>query len=306
MKRICALLTALLLSLCVTVPALASDYGAYVYDPDDILTEEDREALGTAAERLTDTYDCAVYIFLMNDFTDYGYDDLYEFAQDYYEENLLGCGEDRDGILLTLSTGLQDMGAFDWVDTDTRAVSLAVYGPWAQTVFTDAAQDILWDAFLEEFGNDNWYGGCQNYLTTCETLLSDAQNAIPAGNMTSDYGYDDVYPVRKDASIGAAMGKAVAMSILPAVVIAFLVCGVMKRNMKTARKASGAAAYVSSAVDLKVRTDHYTHSTVVRTPIKTDAGPKGGGPRLGGGPHGGGGHHTSVNSRGFSGRSRKF
>ena len=51
----------------------------------------------------------------------------------------------------------------------------------------------------------------------------------------------------------------------------------MKKKMKTAQKASGAAAYVSGSVDLKVRTDHYTHSTVLRTPLKTDDGPRSGG-----------------------------
>ena len=49
---------------------------------------------------------------------------------------------------------------------------------------------------------------------------------------------------------------------------------------------------------MKVRTDHYTHSTVLRTPLKTDDGPRSGGSVF----HGG----TTVNSRGFSGSSRKF
>lgn len=88
------------------------------------------------------------------------------------------------------------------------------------------------------------------------------------------------------------------MCFLPAAIIAFVICGVMKKKMKTAQKASGAAAYVSGSVDLKVRTDHYTHSTVLRTPLKTDDGPRSGGSVF----HGG----TTVNSRGFSGSSRKF
>ena len=72
----------------------------------------------------------------------------------------------------------------------------------------------------------------------------------------------------------------------------------MKKMMISARKADGAAAYVSGGVNLKGRTDHYTHSTVLRTPIKTDSGSRsGGGLRSGG---------TTVNSRGFSGSSRKF
>lgn len=286
MKRLYALLTALLLSLCLTLPAAAYN-GVYVYDPDSILEETEAATLEFQAENVTELYNCAVYVFAIEDFTLYGYDDIYELAQDYYDENLLGCGEDRDGILMTLST-------------ETRDVSLAVYGGWAQSVFTDYGQEIVWDAFLGDFGNDDWYTGASHYLSACETLLSAAQSGSPIGDATVDYGYDDAYTDREETSIGVMLERAVVWSILPAVVVAFLACGLMKKKMKTARTASGAAAYVSGSVDLKVRTDRYTHSTVVRTPIKTDDGPKGGG------HHGGGGHHTSSNSRGFSGGSRKF
>lgn len=294
MKRICTLLTALALSFCMAVPVSAAYYGVYVYDPDSILEETDAKALSSQAAELVDAYDCGVYLCTVSDFTAYGYEDIYEFAQDYYEENLLGCGEERDGILLALST-------------ETRDVSLAIYGPWAQTVFTDYAQELVWDAVLEDFGNSDWSTGCQNYLTICQVLLSDAAGtasagtpAAPGGDLPEHihYGNDVVHTQTQQISFAAALGKAVAMSFLPAVIIAFVACGVMKRKMKTARKASGASAYVTGSVDLKVRTDHYTHSTVVRTPINRDNGPKGGGGHRSGG--------TRVNSRGFSGGSRKF
>ena len=69
--------------------------------------------------------------------------------------------------------------------------------------------------------------------------------------------------------------------------------------MKTARRAVNAGAYMTSAVQLKVRTDHYLHSTTLRTPI---APPPSSNHRPSGGYRGG----TTVNSRGFSGSSRKF
>lgn len=293
MKRICALMTALLLSLCLTGTVLAGYDGVFAYDPDGILT--DAASLEEQASDLTDSYDCAVYLFTMEDFTLYGYEDIYELAQDYYEENLLGCGEGRDGILLTLSTG-------------TRDVSLAVYGDWANAVFTDANQELVWDAVLDDFGNDDWDGGCLDYLMVCEELLAAGSSTPPvpmdgpdhgdqSGNVTPPSSYTEHGKVSP-----AVVGKAVVMSILPAVILAFVVCAVMKRNMKTARKASGAAAYVTGAVALKVREDHYTHSTVHRTPINRDNGTRSGGGHRGGGFSGG----SSRNSRGFSGGSRKF
>lgn len=293
MKRICALMTALLLSFCLTGTALAGYDGVFVYDPDGILT--DAASLADQASDLTDLYDCAVYLFVMEDFTLYGYEDIYELAQDYYEENLLGSGDGRDGILMALSTGTRDVG-------------LAVYGDWANAVFTDANQERVWDAVLDDFGNDDWDGGCQDYLVVCEELLA-ADSSTPPVPMDGPNGADhsghaappSTYTTHGKISL-AVVGKAVVMSILPAVILAFVVCAVMKRNMKTARKASGAAAYVTGAVALKVREDHYTHSTVHRTPINRDNGPRSGGGHRSSSFSGG----SSRNSRGFSGGSRKF
>lgn len=294
MKRISAYLTALLLSICLCAPALAVYDSVFVYDPDGILPETDAEALAFQASALTDTYDCGIYIFTVEDFTDYGYgeDDIITFAQDYYEENLLGCGEDRDGILLTLST-------------ETRDASLSVAGSRAQAVFTGYAQDTLYDAFLDDFGNDDWYNGCAHYLSACEDLLQNAQTDapadVPAVSPSSPSHYEPIAQPSHTAggSFGSALMKALLICLLPAAIISFVICDIMKRKMNTARKASGAAAYISSAVDLKVKSDRYTHTTTVRTPIKTDSGSRG--PRLGDHSHGGGSHSSHISSS-----SRKF
>ena len=108
----------------------------------------------------------------------------------------------------------------------------------------------------------------------------------------------DVEP-EEPVSFGAAFASFFAMALIPAAIIAFIACGIMKGHMKTARRAVNAGAYMTSAVQLKVRTDHYLHSTTLRTPI---APPPSSNHRLSGGYRGG----TTVNSRGFSGSSRKF
>ena len=60
-----------------------------------------------------------------------------------------------------------------------------------------------------------------------------------------------VLPAYKLWALLLALGGAAVMCFLPAAIIAFVICGVMKKKMKTAQKASGAAAYVSGSVDLK-------------------------------------------------------
>ena len=244
---------------------------------------------GTARQadsaRLEETLDaagwdhsCGIYILLLPDFTEYGYSDIYEFAQDVYEDSNLGVGDGGDGILLAVST-------------ETRDVSIAVHGTQTNAAITDyGREEVLYDAFLSDFSDGNWGAGLVNFADTCVYLLSEAQSGTPVE--VSGGSNQEPFNLPK------ALGGAAVMCFLPAAIIAFVICGVMKKKMKTAQKASGAAAYVSGSVDLKVRTDHYTHSTVLRTPLKTDDGPRSGGSVF----HGG----TTVNSRGFSGSSRKF
>ena len=175
------------------------------------------------------------------------------------------------------------------MSTETRDVSIAVHGDSANTAFTDyGREEVLYDAFLSDFGNDDWYAGLEHYLDTCGYLLSEAANGTPV----------DV-ELEEPVSFGAAFASFFAMALIPAAIIAFIACGIMKGHMKTARRAVNAGAYMTSAVQLKVRTDHYLHSTTLRTPI---APPPSSNHRPSGGYRGG----TTVNSRGFSGSSRKF
>ena len=290
-KRFCALMAALVFSFCLAGSALAEEaslsYGqddlfpytkyerSYVLASSGILTEEETDSLDAQSQSIAASTNCGVYILAVEDFTVYGYDDLFEYAQDVYEGKDLGCGSGRDGVLLAVST-------------KTRDVSIAVHGDWANRAFTDyGRENVLYDAFLEDFSAENWYDGMVHYLDACASLLSQAQSGTPVDVPSETF------------ELAGALGSAAAMCFLPAAIIAFVICGAMKKKMKTARKASGAAAYVSGNVDLKIRTDRYTHSTVLRTPIKQDNGPRPGGE---GGSRGG----TSVNSRGFSGSSRKF
>ena len=284
-KHFCALMAALVFSFCLAGSALAAELPSipagsnYVFDPDNVIIDTYDPQLEEDAAQITTDYACGVYILAVKDFTAYGYgaEDIQTFAEDFYLENDLGYGEDRDGVLLAYSE-------------DTYDICLISYGDLGNAAFTDYGKDALLDTILPYFRDNDRFNGFINYLAFCGNLLSQAQSGTPV----------DVPGVYQEPfDLVGALGGAVAMCFLPAAIIAFVICGTMKRKMKTARKASGAAAYVSGSVDLKVRTDRYTHSTVLRTPIKQDNGPRPGG---GSGPR----RSTTVNNRGFSGSSRKF
>lgn len=103
---------------------------------------------------------------------------------------------------------------------------MAVHGDSGNTAFTDyGREEVLYDAFLSDFGNDDWYAGLEHYLDTCGYLLSEAANGTPV----------DV-ELEEPVSFGAAFASFFAMALIPAAIIAFIACGIMKGHMKTARR----------------------------------------------------------------------
>ena len=76
-------------------------------------------------------------------------------------------------------------------------------------------------------------------------------------------------------------------------VLALAVCLVLTGQMKTAKRKTEAGDYmVPNGVEMRIVQDMFTHRTVTRQVIQNE--------------NKGGGGGTTVNSRGFSGKSGKF
>ena len=154
-----------------------------------------------------------------------------------------------------------------------RDYAMFVYGEWAEYAFDRYGAEQLENRFLSCFSDGDWYGGISNYLTACDEFLELAE----AGK-----------PVR--SSPLPAIGIAVAVSCL----IAFLVCMILKGQMKSVRKGVDANVYTTAGGGLKLTDsyDHYTHTTETRRKIESNSG----GGRSSGGTvsrSGGGGHGRS-------------
>ena len=63
-------------------------------------------------------------------------------------------GEDRDRIMILLSMEDRDYAMF-------------VYGPKASEVFNAYGQEQLETYFLDNFRDDDWYGGFGDYIDAC-------------------------------------------------------------------------------------------------------------------------------------------
>lgn len=249
-QRICSLLAAALLALSLCPPALASNAAPYVLDLEGLLNQDQAAQLEEQAASLAREYGCGVYILTVNDYTDYGYGGIFEVAQSLYldEANGYGVGGGREGVLLLLSMSERDYALF-------------VYGALAETAINDYSRGRLEDAFLDDLGADDWYAGFSDYQSVCGQLLARAAAGEPVGPSPAPY----------------ILGSA-AVSL----VIALIVCLILKGQMKSVRQGVEAGQYVlGNGLNLTDRRDQFTHTTQTRRRIEKNTG--GGTRSLGGG-----------------------
>lgn len=268
MKKCISVLVILLLVASLALPTLAAEPRLdAVADAAGLLTTEQRSTLEQKAREIAKAYQCGVYIITMGDFTDYSnQSSLYEAAKELYLGYDLGFGEEHSGVLLVLSMAERDY-------------TLLAYG-YGNTAFTDYGKDRLADAFLDDFGDDDWYEGFDHYLTKSESMLRTARAGEPldVGNSPSI--------VTAGVLISIALGCGVSL----------LICLGFKGTMKSVAIQTDADSYIQpGSVDFTIREDRFTHITRNRVKIvqKSDSG----------GSSGGG---TTIDSSGFSGKSGKF
>ena len=155
-----------------------------------------------------------------------------------------------------------------------RDYALVTYGSVTHRAFTDYGQNALREQFLDNFRNDDWAGGFRDYLDGCAWLLEQARNGTPYDVNTAPKGFNPL------------------ILVIP-LVLALAVCLVLTAQMKTAKRKTEAGDYmVQGGAEMRVVQDIFTHRTVTRQVIQSE--------------NKGGGGGTTINSRGFSGKSGKF
>ena len=164
-KRISSLLTVMALALFLCVPALAAGFDEaelyFVTDEAGLLSEQEWSDLEARAEEISLKYKCGVYIIAVDNFANYADgNDVVEAAKNLYREYSLGYGGEKSGVLLLLSMAERDY-------------DLLAYG-YGNTAFTDYGKDKLAEKFLDNFKNDDWYGGFQDYLEKSGSMLQSA------------------------------------------------------------------------------------------------------------------------------------
>lgn len=99
-KRFAALLAALVLALCLSIPAFAA--APLVRDEMGLFDADTYSQLEASAEAASDGHNCDVYFLVVDSIGD---TDQRQYAKDYYLANGLGSGSEQSGILFLLAVG---------------------------------------------------------------------------------------------------------------------------------------------------------------------------------------------------------
>lgn len=230
----------LLLALCLMGLFVGTAYAAsepqlsHVTDETGLLQEAQLQQLEQMALAVSDRYSVGVYIVTVPDYRELDPAGVYEATYGVYHEYSLGEGQKRDGILLLLSMSGRDYALFR-------------YGEQAVYAFNDYGMEKLEETFLDNFGNDDWNGGFADFLLECDRYLEKAASGKPVRES----------PVTRILIVWAI-----------ALVIAAVVCGVLKGQMKTVHKGTSATSYGGN-LGLTEQFDQFTHRTETRRKIES-------------------------------------
>lgn len=263
MKKFLLILLALL---CVSLPALASDA---LVDTADLLTAYEEQSLREEIAAIRNEYGLDVAIVLKDS---YSGSSIMRYAADYYEAQ--GYGEDGLLFLLTMYE---------------REYTTVTHGQ-AISIFTDYGLDRIHDKITPYLSSGDYYGAMTRYLRFIRQYLEQAE---------SGDAYDIYNPVTL-VTPWERMVEIAPMILIGAFVIALIVALVLKGQMKSVRRQSGASSYVrDGSFQLTRVQDIYLYTTTHRRKIETNSGNRSGG---------GGGSSTFRSSSGgsFGGRSGRF
>lgn len=288
MKKITASLLCLLLMLTLFITATATE--PKIVDYADLLTAGEEAKLEQKAQQIVSEYQMDVVIVTVESL---GSKTSEAYADDYFDYNGYGIGEDYSGVLLLIS-----MEERDWA---ISTCGDAIYA------LTDYGIQKLFSSFSSDLSAGYYYDAFDTYLDELPGYFEALSNDTPVDGYPGDYDgpgtyypgtSDDIiyYPnYRHQVTAGEIIGK-LLLALVIGCAVAALVVWLMAMPMKSTKKQSGADNYIQqSSFHLRSCQDFFLYSRTSRVRRSEDSG----------GGHGGGGHRSGGSSvhRSSSGRS---
>lgn len=273
MKRLITLLICIVL-LCPVLTAQAAT--PKIIDDADLLLYGEITLLEDQAAAITDTYGMDVVILTV-DSTNGTY--IETFADDFYDNNGYGIGEDGSGVLLVLAM-------------DTREWAISTCGD-AIYAITDFGVHALFEDMAPHLSENRFYEAFDTYLKVLPHYFEAWENGSPIDGWAGNYDGSGSVEVgtREDVVYYEEDPPYLAAPVI-GVFLAAIIVWIMRASMNTKRPQHSAVDYLNrDSYQLRRHQDIFLYSQV-RKVRKQQQSPGGGGSSVhrssGGRSHGGG------------------
>jgi len=263
-KNLSILLMVLSVLFVLTVGVHAADI-PLVYDEADLLTDSEEAALLARLEELSDSADMDVAVVIVDSIGAYS---PMEYADDYFDYNGFGRGDNRDGLVLLVSMEYRDW----WISTHGYAVE----------VFTDAGMEYIGEQVTPYLSDGDYAAAFEEFAIQCEAFIAQAETGDPFD--THNLPKDPFDPL-----------MALVIALIAGFIIGMIYTGTLKGQLKTVRRQAAASGYVKNgSLHVTNSKDLFLYRNVSRTVRQTSSS--------------GGGSSTHRSSSGAShgGRGGKF
>lgn len=269
--------------------ASASSALPMIIDDASLLSDEEQTDLEDKAQSLRATYKMDVVILTVDTLNGKS---AQNYADDYYDENGYGYGNDYSGLLFLLA-----MEEREWY---ISTCGEAVYA------FTDYGLDQLGDLVVSYLSSGDYYNGFTAYLDALSGYFEKYSAGYPLDGYCDSYYNADSYDPRSREEIvyyEPAHQINVILSVVIGVISATVAILIMRGSMNTRRRQYSAESYLKNgSFNLHTHQDMFLYSHVSKVRRQENNGGSHGNRHGGGGSH----VHRSSSGRSHGGRGGKF
>lgn len=262
-KSILTVLFALILCMTAVIPAFAASDLPRVVDNAGLLTESEESALLSKLDEISKRQQADIVVVTADTL---GGKTPMDYADDFYDYNGYGFGENYDGVLLLVSMEDRDW----WMSTSGYGI----------TAITDAGIEYISDKFLSDLSDGDYAGAFSTYAELCDEFFAQAKTGQP---------YDVSHMPKEPFNIAWCL----AGSLVFGYAVAAMVTSRMKRKLQTVRFQSAANSYVkANSLNVTESRDLFLYTQVARHEKPKETSSSGGSSThtsSSGSTHGGGG-----------------
>lgn len=218
-----------------------------VVDNYDLFSDEEESELSQKMKEISDRQQCQLVVVTVSK------DDLegkstMEYADDYFDYNGYGYGDDHSGVLLLFAMENSEHGDF-WISTTGYGI----------TAFTDAGLDYIKECFTPDLKDHDFAQAVNVFAEECDAFLTQAKTGQPydSGNLPKED-----FPWLRNILIALGVG----------LVVGFFVTSVMREKLKTVKPKKSASNYVKNdSMHVTSQNDIFLYEDVTRTEIPKES-----------------------------------